>query len=292
MWLLALCATLSPAEARDRDGDGLTNRQERRVFHTNPRKVDTDGDGWSDFEEVTWGSDPRRRRQGVDDDGDSLYFSDEGLWGTDPRDPDSDDDGVGDGDEVRDGTNPTFPWFTADTRVGGTSAVEARLGGWPGPTAVVLTTTDDNNAKAQLLTTLDFGLALSAIDRISYATLRSSASTGTPVATASLNVEIVGTDAANPEGATTLVFEPYMQVDGVVVDDVWQTWDAAAGRWWSTQATSAQPVRQVDLLTWDQVLAAYPDARIVRYGFNLGSYNPGVVVAADSLQFGDRFFDF
>lgn len=291
MWWLVLCA-LSPAEARDRDGDGLTNRQERRIFHTNPRRADTDGDGWTDFEEVTWGSDPHRRRQGVDDDGDLLYFSDEGLYGTDPRNPDSDDDGVGDGDEVRGGTDPRFPWFVGDTRSGGSSAVSGAYGGWPGATAVVLSTPDVNDAKAQLLTTLGRGLALSAIDRISYATFRSSDSTGTPAATASLNIEIVGTDAANPDGFTTLVFEPYQQVGAAIVDDTWQTWDAAAGRWWSTQATSAQPVRQVDLLSWAEVQAAYPNARVVRYGFNLGSYNPGVVVAADSLQFGDRYYDF
>lgn len=37
----------------DIDDDGLTNYEERYVFFTDPRKADTDGDGWDDFEETT-----------------------------------------------------------------------------------------------------------------------------------------------------------------------------------------------------------------------------------------------
>jgi hypothetical protein len=42
----------------DGDHDGLANRTELRQTRTNPRKFDTDGDGFSDGAEITAGSDP------------------------------------------------------------------------------------------------------------------------------------------------------------------------------------------------------------------------------------------
>ena len=41
-------------ETGDEDGDGLTNLQELLVYHTDPRKKDTDGDGIDDYTETTW----------------------------------------------------------------------------------------------------------------------------------------------------------------------------------------------------------------------------------------------
>jgi len=43
---------------RDRDRDGLSNRFERRHSRTNPRRKDTDGDGFNDGREVAAGTDP------------------------------------------------------------------------------------------------------------------------------------------------------------------------------------------------------------------------------------------
>ncbi len=42
----------------DRDGDGLTNADERLVYHTDVGNPDTDGDSLSDGDEVTLGADP------------------------------------------------------------------------------------------------------------------------------------------------------------------------------------------------------------------------------------------
>ncbi|MFH1142732.1 MAG: hypothetical protein ABIH67_00985 [Candidatus Uhrbacteria bacterium] len=42
-----------------------------------------------------------------DTDGDGLPDADEGFWGTNMYDPDSDDDGVSDGEEVKNGQDPT-----------------------------------------------------------------------------------------------------------------------------------------------------------------------------------------
>ena len=74
----------------DSDNDGLTDGQEIAIG-TDPRNWDTDGDGRSDWSEVTGG----------------------GPIPTDPFDPDTDDDGLLDSAEVF-GTNPTNP-VSADT---------------------------------------------------------------------------------------------------------------------------------------------------------------------------------
>ena len=89
---------------RDLDGDGLTELEEY-LAGTDPLSTDTDGDGISDQEELhpTNGpntsyqpSDPRLK----DSDGDGLTDLQEREYDTHPRDWDSDDDGLGDGDEV------------------------------------------------------------------------------------------------------------------------------------------------------------------------------------------------
>ncbi len=66
-------------------------------------KLDSDGDGLSDFDELLAGSDP----QNPDTDGDGLGDLDEQTYGTHPRNPDSDGDTYLDGDEVEEGSDPT-----------------------------------------------------------------------------------------------------------------------------------------------------------------------------------------
>lgn len=115
---------------KDNDRDGLNNRSEWRSA-TNPKKVDSDGDGLEDADEdrdrdrVDNGNEQRQKtrandpdsdddgkRDGIEDaDGDDLANAGEDSSGNDPLDADSDDDGVSDGDEYSgvvnsfDGTN-------------------------------------------------------------------------------------------------------------------------------------------------------------------------------------------
>jgi hypothetical protein len=92
-----------PSDANaDPDGDGLTNLQEY-THGTDPRNPDTDGGGVSDGDEIERGTNPRNAPQDdpIDSDGDGLTDKAETqVFNTDPNNPDSDDGGISDGDEV------------------------------------------------------------------------------------------------------------------------------------------------------------------------------------------------
>ncbi len=78
----------------DPDGDGLSNLEEQ-TYGTDPLSADTDKDGLSDAAEIAMGTDPCD----ADTDGDGLVDGAEVALGTDPTNPDSNDNGVPDGDE-------------------------------------------------------------------------------------------------------------------------------------------------------------------------------------------------
>jgi hypothetical protein len=96
--------TLSqPALANHDDSDGL--------LATDPRTLDSDGDGLPDVWEIRYGMDPldQNGEQGADGDldGDGLSNLDEWANRTDPNNPDTDDDGLPDHWEVENGLDPT-----------------------------------------------------------------------------------------------------------------------------------------------------------------------------------------
>lgn len=96
-WETEVFGNLSQTGAGDGDGDGLTNAQEF-TRGTDPSKADTDGDGLSDGQEVnTSKTDP----VDADSDNDGLSDGDElNVYKTDPTKPDGDGDGLPDGLEV------------------------------------------------------------------------------------------------------------------------------------------------------------------------------------------------
>lgn len=104
----------------DPDGDELTNLFEYNAG-TNPLNTDSDGDGMPDKWEVNNSLDPADAGDADEDaDGDGLSNIDEYEYEytdiylsidspTDPQDPDTDGDGVSDGQEVINGTNAHDP---------------------------------------------------------------------------------------------------------------------------------------------------------------------------------------
>lgn len=125
-------ALAAPDEQLDSDGDGLSDVEEARQYHTDPQLADTDTDGLSDGDEVNkyWtlplivdsdgdgyldgievrlGTDPTNAANhpetghpGYNDlDGDGIPNQEERLLGTDPQRVDSDFDGLSDFAESR-----------------------------------------------------------------------------------------------------------------------------------------------------------------------------------------------
>ena len=94
----------------DLDGDLLLDRDEENIFLTDPASVDTDGDGYTDFEEIIYGYNPSGRGSipQADVDSDGLQDISEVYWGTAISDPDTDGDGRLDGVEVRSGQSPLY----------------------------------------------------------------------------------------------------------------------------------------------------------------------------------------
>lgn len=97
-------AVAGPEETKITGGDFSAILEANRGIILYPPEEDEDGDGLSNGDEVTYGTDPLDS----DSDDDGLSDGDEVLiCGTDPADPDSDDDGLSDGDEVNSyGTDP------------------------------------------------------------------------------------------------------------------------------------------------------------------------------------------
>ena len=184
------------------------------------------------------------------------------------------------------GTPPTNDWvlYSRDT---GTGIFEAGPATPPiGTSSLGLTTTTAND-KVYLFNYDHVGTPLSTVDAISYETYRQA---GDLQQVTALNLEV---DANGPNAAggyTVLVFEPVYNTDqGSVVSGQWQDWDAYNGGnavWWSSRAIPGVCAFSC-YVTWNQILAANPDATIVGgFGVNQGGGNPGLDANTDALTLG------
>ncbi len=110
-FILFLCFSHSAAgqSPTDSDHDGLSDYDEIHIYHTDPNKADTDGDGFSDGSEIKNGFSPLvkgKKLRDVDTDHDGLWDDWEIALGTDLTNPDTDGDGFKDGAEVMSGHDP------------------------------------------------------------------------------------------------------------------------------------------------------------------------------------------
>lgn len=96
--------------AMDSDRDRVSDDDENFVYYTNPNNPDTDGDGYTDYEELMNDYSPHAiglRLDQYDFDDDGLNDKFERLLGTDIGNPDTDGDGFLDGTEFYYGYDPT-----------------------------------------------------------------------------------------------------------------------------------------------------------------------------------------
>ncbi len=107
--------TIMPAHANnlpDTDMDGVPDKDEIEVYYTDPNNPDTDRDGYSDWVELISGYSPHNpllvKLEDNDLDGDMLSDRTELNFHTDLTDPDTDNDGYQDGEEIANGYDPLF----------------------------------------------------------------------------------------------------------------------------------------------------------------------------------------
>jgi hypothetical protein len=203
-----------------------------------------------------------------------------------------------------------FLWFREDTRTGGGVGLtrpdrpEEPCVGAPegfGDTALGLTTNSTNAAKAQLINHADevFGTPLSTVTELSYWTYQcAGTATVNDNASYQLQVDIDG-DPSTVGDQTNLVYETYYNdteepaPQQPLEQGVWQFWNATNGNWWSNKDITCNETLVLAAggggAPFDQpadIGAACPNAVVYGVGVNLGSYNPGSIVAVDGLTFG------
>jgi hypothetical protein len=137
------------------------------------------------------------------------------------------------------------------------------------------------------MTTQQFDNALlSGITRLGYSTYvtASPSSAGNIITpTLQLQVDLDG----NGTRDSTMIFEPYYSTfaSGGTQSNIalgqWQTWDARAGKWWFNNAT-VFGCGQCAFPTFDAVIAAYPNAKIVTWYALADGYGTQFVAGQNS----------
>jgi hypothetical protein len=104
------------------------------------------------------------------------------------------------------------------------------------------------------------GLPIAEISALSFATYVEDGAGGVG-GVPSVEFEILFGEGIELDTAT-LVFEPENTMDAPVVPDDWQTWDAVGGdAQWTVE--DGPDCDEGCLMLWDDVLAAFPGARII-----------------------------
>lgn len=181
-------------------------------------------------------------------------------------------------------------WSTADTRPGGTVSYVVDATAPSGVGALRLTTDATTAAKAQYMH--DANTSLADVTELSYWTKQNSASAPVGDPSYQLAVNLLGSNG----GFTTLVYEPYW--NGAVTPGAWQQWDVGSGLFWSSRTVTCSNGTIVagaggpPLYTLQDIEAACPDAVVVGFGVNIGTYNPSYDVETDLVDFNGTVYDF
>ena len=186
-------------------------------------------------------------------------------------------------------TPPTDNWVLY-TRLAGNGNFRQGPGTPPSGTgSLELVTPDPGGADKVTLFNFDYvGTPLADFTELAYHTYQSSALV--PIQLPSINLTVDFNGPGVEGGFTTLVFEPvYNPAQGPIVTQTWQDWDAIFGGnaiWWSTRAFGTV-CATVCYVTWDQILAAAPNATILGgVGINQGSGSPALTASVDAFAVG------
>jgi hypothetical protein len=142
-------------------------------------------------------------------------------------------------------------------------------------------------------TTLGTPIPLAAVSDLSYMTRKLDNGSVNAAALPAYRLYLVDMDG--PNDTTTLVFEPYWQITGNPAVESNVTWDADAGKWWSTKTVGSiqgssggpgagQTIEQT-IQTLAQIKAANPSAKIAAYGIGQGTYNAGTKARVNLVKF-------
>jgi hypothetical protein len=171
--------------------------------------------------------------------------------------------------------------------------VDATAPGDPHVGALGLTTDATTAAKAQYLHAAN--TPLSNVNELSYSTMRVS---GPNIAAASYQLPVClgGVGGGTCHGFTTFVYEPY---ENDTVSSGWQSWDVAAGQFWSSRTASDGATCNVTagaggapFYTLAGLKAVCPSAVVVGFGVNIGSNNPSYNVETDLVDFNGTTYNF
>ncbi len=179
-------------------------------------------------------------------------------------------------------------WSTADTRVGGAVNFVADATAPSGVGALQLTTDATNAAKAQYMH--ETSTPIANVTELSYYTKQNSASFSGGDASYQVAVMLNGTS-----GFTTLVFEPY---ENGTVTAGWQSWDVDAGQFWSSRTVTCSNGGVIagaggaPFYTLSQIATMCPQAVVIGFGVNIGTYNPSYDVETDLVSFNGTAYDF
>lgn len=198
-------------------------------------------------------------------------------------------------------------WTTADTRPGGdvNFVLDATAPGELG--ALQLTTDATTAAKAQYMHAANTPLA--AVTELSYSTRQVSgpphadASYQLPVCLDGFTSPITTTNPTGCTGFTTFVFEPYQNngsspASPVIIPNVWQQWDVDAGMFWSSRTYSSGTCSVISgaggppFYSLATLQANCPNAIVVGFGVNIGTFNPSYDVYTDLVNFNGTEYDF
>ena len=163
--------------------------------------------------------------------------------------------------------------------------------------AAKLTTINDVNSRAQLISTTPAGTLLSDVTSLSYWSFVDSASFGGGSVSLSLGIDLDG-DLSTTTDRLGLNHEPYWadaSPDAApVAHNVWQEWDVTGGTFWanSTKGGFIAGAGGPPLYSLATAKTMAPNAVITSITAYIGSYNPAYITYVDGVSLNGVTYDF